>query len=251
MGWCNVHFLAYSAPSCPQCQHEKNRFYRGLIDQVAVAKGPGIETVFLPKSAEKVKAWDQKIFDAYMQESAMKTPTQEQLKDPQWWGESAPSDAQYYSHYHGAFAKNVAFHGWLVWKPGGPKPSAPWKEVDFMDEGIFVARPKPQSQEWVDGLPPVGDLVKCLMNDSYWADGRVIGHDEEGGIPTAVCRVLDSYYSFSRKCLRPLKTDAEREREEAVSSAWEILSRNGINYAGLKGGLHALYDAGMLRKGGE
>jgi len=77
-------------------------------------------------------------------------------------------------------------------------------------------RSKGDSTEWVDGLPEVGRECEVHMHGDQWSKARVVGHDEEGGIPAAVCRVLDSYYAFSRKCIRPLRTEAEKQREELI-----------------------------------
>ncbi|WP_328186961.1 hypothetical protein [Marinobacter sp. OP 3.4] len=131
----------------------------------------------------------------------------------------------------------------------------------WTDTGIRLKdQAQPESQEWVDGLPPVGvevELREPLSPCAYrYFTGRVVGYDEEMSIKSAVCRVGDEYHAYKPSQLRPLKTDAERGREEVCSEAVKV-AHQAIKHFGISGQIPmatimtALYDAGMLRKGGD
>lgn len=190
----------------------------------------------------------------------MKEPTKEQLNSVEWWKREAPEWATHYVVSHQGYGS-----GWYELKGGGGyKMFRNSKEYEFpidnyrKDWPEIYERPKPQptdakpeSQEWVDGLPPVGcecEVQTAGIDSGHWQPVKVIVYShgkvwlqKVGG---EVC-VDDWVTSVESVVFRPLKTDAEQkrdERNELLVRALEIFER---------GGLLGLYDAGMLRKGGE
>jgi len=92
-----------------------------------------------------------------------------------------------------------------------------------------------------DGLPPVGVTVL----NKFGEERLVVAHDGD----TVVCRcVAGSYQGYTKSEqaeLRPIQTPeqiAAREREEAIEAMHAIYMRGALGH---KGGLAALYDAGL------
>ena len=155
----------------------------------------------------------------------------ERLKtDAAYWREcGAPEDAQWFGFSIGHFYKQESGR----WFYSGGRIANTWQRCSMgapLDDNL-IPRPQAPRPEWVDGLPGVGVECEVRMNGDQWAEARVIGHDGEGGIPAAVCRVSDSYYAFSRKCIRPIPTPEQRQRGELeclIESAYAINGVKGV-----------------------
>ena len=100
------------------------------------------------------------------------------------------------------------------------------------------------------GLPPVGAACECDWTE--WgryapAVVRFIGSMLMIVECEGVERVV--YVENAREQLRPIRTQAQREREELISAATEILNQDHVLTE--RDAAEALYDAGMLRGAGE
>lgn len=149
-------------------------------------------------------------------------PTYEQLRDPKWWDEYVPYGATHFvpgksglSDVFWRIEDGVGVEAWAV----GVDALVHYKDPSWAYDTIparAISRPtKPAAPEWGGkGVPPVGCECEVRVSGDYWTKALVVGLDEEGGIPAAVCRVLDSYYAFSSKCTRPLRTKEQRERDD-------------------------------------
>lgn len=117
---------------------------------------------------------------------------------------------------------------------------------------------RPDSQEWVDGLPPVGtECERHIGQDVYRV--TVVGYHEDA-VVVYQHDVSPDYTDVQPGYLRPIKTDAERERDEFARAILDDLDAIGINLSGDMAMAVAIgfmnrgwrkADAGLLRKGGE
>lgn len=109
---------------------------------------------------------------------------------------------------------------------------------------------KPESQEWADGLPPVGtECERHIGQDVYRV--TVVGYHEDAVVVYQHDASPD-YTDVQPGYLRPLKTDAERERDEFARAILDDLDAIGIN---LSGDMAMAVAIGFMnrgwRKGGE
>lgn len=44
----------------------------------------------------------------------------------------------------------------------------------------------------------------------------MVGHGVKGGILIAGCRVEDKYHAFGGRCIRPIRTPEQRQRDELI-----------------------------------
>jgi hypothetical protein len=116
---------------------------------------------------------------------------------------------------------------------------------------IDIDRPvSPAPPPWFDGWPPLWE--ECIFqNDGQdyvvmpiaYYDGSVVfaaGDDYP----------FDTYDGCSRlESFRPIRTQAQREREELISAATEMLNQDHVLTE--RDAAETLYDAGMLRRAGE
>lgn len=186
----------------------------------------------------------------------MQAPTQEQLKDPQWWRANVPDWATVHlSHYRQEKACFASAHA-----DGALAVIADARRAGFnLAKTCWhspIPRPAKPDQEWVDGLPPVGWHGECT-----W--GQKVNWFECVMLPR-YCLALYKHGGWSLMDIfpeaghefRPLKTDAEREREEVWNEAVKV-AHEATKHFGISGQIpmatimSALYDAGLLRKGGE
>jgi len=168
----------------------------------------------------------------------MNAPTDAQLNDPAWWDEHAEP-----------WADAV----WLVWS-GQPYESAllrlQWtRSIDGTD-GLIVSHGQ-RADRYVRPSEPAwrpGDPCRVLMPwpVAHWCSGRIIGRDGE----QYVVKVERYYFAVGPDEIR--SRSVEREREELVRQAARVLEMKSgspitlyIKYC------EDLYDAGLLRKGGE
>lgn len=105
------------------------------------------------------------------------------------------------------------------------------------------SRPKP-ADEWVDGLPEVGAMVEFPSGHGE----VVLGPDVNGVL--IVERHGDNHGEWvkvaSTAC-KPLRTQAERQRQQIIDRALSKLSE----FRESRQVLGELYDAGLLRKSAE
>ena len=123
---------------------------------------------------------------------------------------------------------------------------------------IDIDRPvNPAPPPWFDGWPPLWE--ECIFqNDGQdyvvmpiaYYDGSVVfaaGDDYP----------FDTYDGCSRlESFRPIRTQAQREREDVISSASAVVDTTDLNRTIddsfiLRVAIDRLYDAGMLRRAGE
>lgn len=225
-------------------------------------------------------------------ENAMKTPTQEQLQDPEWWRREAPEGATHYctdlpgfctpkhpkemcctprpakyqstdtkatpcrvcgespcGHYNecppgttreerlkrleaerDAFLAEDAKAEAVKAQPKewGIGTTLEWSSEPLVNGNIrFTAKAvpiddRPDSRKWVDGLPPAG----CECEAEYhtyrqeWYKARILAHDENKVIGRWLSGPKQGeLFEYTRKsAFRPLKTDAEREREKQITA---------------------------------
>lgn len=214
---CN-RYGPHSEPSCQKCQQERNEWLTEMASKVTLA---GFDRA-------KVKDWTGV--------KTMKAPTEEQLRDPAWWDENAGT-ASHYCRGKGRF-------------------------YDFRlhDSRCCFHRPtKPEPQTWDgEGLPPVGltnkqftlmTRISVACNEHPETEYEVVAHH--------LGKVVVAGKSFGREFAhivpaddcRPIRTQAEREREELAKKAAELITEGYEFYVGAEEAAQRLYDAGMLRKG--
>jgi len=120
----------------------------------------------------------------------------------------------------------------------------------------FILRPVgPETTAWDGtGRPPVGCICEAVWlehPDSRGRDfesvhikayfGSQVWFDSQS-LDDVVCEIRDGEF-------RPVRTQAQREREELISAATEILNQDHVLTE--RDAAEALYDAGMLRGAGE
>ena len=191
----------------------------------------------------------------------MTAPTEEQLRDFDFWTREAPARATHCARFPS---------GEIEWQKRSPdrfpqrwsERRMLWEDAGHAATGKLFARPaKPEPKEWKDGLPPVG--CECEINPhGEWFQAIVHGYGKNKFLAEISSFQTDSdgdvingehaYWTTSTK-FRPIRTQAEREREETVDEALGYLEYRTRNLDAedelMKGRLNALYDAGMLRKG--
>ena len=186
----------------------------------------------------------------------MNIDTKRLAKDRAYWDEVAPEGATHWDTLVHVFC-NVC--GW--WQGA--------RRHDLLgQDGLGTERYVVRPEQWIDGLPPVG--AECeLHNDeglgvSYGS--HVIGERvtvmavfKAGAVDVDVAAVEHdgACYCFRVSMLRPIRTQAQREREEVVDfAARAYLSRRLESDPKLSGDQARkisafFYDAGMLRMAGE
>lgn len=169
--------------------------------------------------------------------------TQTQLKDPKWWAENAPLDAE----------ALLDFNHWVKWVHGEEfwwavddscwvsQAGNSWSAERYKGKpGTFALYERPvvaeqKEKEWIPGvtLPPVG--TKCrihLTEPSFYQktyptvengmEVEIIQHLDTGKGEVAVFKYLnesqgDGYYCVAQaiaECFVPLKTQEQIEEEE-------------------------------------
>jgi hypothetical protein len=194
--------------------------------------------------------------------------------DADYWDEVAPKGASHFM-YSEKFVKWVDGVEWRfyvssdkAWK----KSMCSWSLQRYTDNGNeVVAKPtKPAAQEWDGaGMPPVGTECEFrigggptewhLCTVKYILDGDE-DPDADGWRAVVWCPHLakDQLAHLPRFQFRPIRSQAERERESIINLALERLGYDPSEFAGenkpVKGdhavwdSLNYLYDLGMLRR---
>jgi len=106
-------------------------------------------------------------------------------------------------------------------------------------------------EEWSGaGLPPVGMECEVVIGAQKPRTVCFVGIKSSGSVVIeTVDGELKSYHR-SQVIFRPIRTQAQREREEVISTAHALLIDTDTDRT-VDGTLAALYDAGMLRGAGE
>jgi hypothetical protein len=126
-------------------------------------------------------------------------------------------------------------------KPATPKPHP--TDTQPAESGAQI------SVEWDgEGLPPVGCDCKILRH-GHCIPAKVIAHGEHLGEVVAFCQTESHAMVGDFRQFRPLRSQAERDREEIISAAVKVIDvRFGSPRSIYVGYCEALYEAGMLRR---
>lgn len=156
----------------------------------------------------------------------MNTPTQEQLRDPEWWDENAPEWAKSFG-FAGIQRLPVFFSLKQYQHVYGNGQSISVGEMHTYSLGDIehaASRPtKPAAQEWDgEGRPPVNTKCKAVSCHKL-RTGTVVWH-REGSDVDALVLDEDGFTAFWADTFAPLKTQAEREHEELA----ELLYNHGM-----------------------
>jgi hypothetical protein len=127
----------------------------------------------------------------------------------------------------------------------------------YLNDGTFVLA-KPAAQEYDGtGLPPVGCKCDYLDVLGRWHVVEITAHARLGVCFVECGRGGESYDAKDVRKFRPIRSQAERERESIIKLALERLGYDPFEFAGeekpIKGkhevwdSLNYLYDLGMLR----
>ena len=157
------------------------------------------------------------------------------------WTE-APDDATHWDALGGCFCNE---QGWWIDEKYITRNHLYWGDRHYIPRPV-----EPATTAWDGtGFPPVGTICECLFNDG-WVKVVVLSVN---GDEAWVRRPRGSHIVSKGlgNEFRPIRTQAQREREDAVEKALAMdchpregtLSRH--DFCG------ALYDAGMLRRVGE
>ena len=173
----------------------------------------------------------------------------ERLKvDSAYWDSVAPDGATHYQPQQKMFYKRTEEDDWRFWGRLFDNNNYYWRpSPGTPDDALWIKRPA----EWPgNDLPPVGTECEVEDVDQGWISATVIGHDDTEGV--AVCKTLYGYDGYGK--FRPLRTQAQREREEAIDFAARAYLSDRLESAPNLSGEQArkvvafFYDAGMLRK---
>ena len=201
--------------------------------------------------------------------------TQTQLKDPKWWDEHAPTDAE----------ALLDFNHWVKWVHGEEfwwavddscwvsQAGNSWSAERYKGKPeTFILYERPvvaEQQEWIPGatLPPVG--TKCrihLTGPSFYRETyptvengmevEITQHLDTGKREVAVFKYLNGYgYYFVAQaiaeCFVPLKTQEQVEEEETkkviaqVVCDWLRQSSNINRFEKLDAIANLLYKEGL------
>jgi hypothetical protein len=165
------------------------------------------------------------------------------MSNPDWT--EAPDDATHWDTMGAVWCKHLYFWYYGLWNHEF--------EIHDLAEDRYTPRPvEPATTAWDGtGLPPVGMECEVAIASQKPRTVCFVGIKSSGSVVIeTVDGELKSYHR-SQVNFRPVRTQAQREREDAVEKALAMdchpregtLSRH--DFCG------ALYDAGMLRRVGE
>ena len=206
--------------------------------------------------------------------------TQTQLKDPKWWDEHAPSDAE----------ALLDFNQWVKWVHGEEfwwavdhpywrsQAGTSWSAERYKakpETFILYERPvaEQKEKEWIPGvtLPPVGTKCRIHLTEPHFyqktyptvengMEVEIIQHLDTGKGEVAVFKYLkdsdrDGYYyrvaQAVARCFVPLKTKEQIEEEETkrviaqVVCDWLRQSSNINRFENLDAIANLLYKEGL------
>ena len=144
----------------------------------------------------------------------------------------APEDATHAHAVSGRFLRWIVGHWWIWTIRDCGDPFWACTEWPSVNPEHIIPRPKPQSSEWDGGLPPVGCecemlhpgieaygwqkvIIKAHFDDRVAIKGSEYIWDNSG---YAAIKVDDELQ------FRPIRTQAEREREELT----KVIEREGV-----------------------
>jgi hypothetical protein len=139
--------------------------------------------------------------------------------DADYWNEVAPEGATHFMHTE-KFVKWVFGVEWVFYASSGrewKKTHCNWMLKQYLNDGTFVLA-KPAAQEWDGkGLPPVGTECEAQFIgpnfSEYWTKATVLCRDGK----ITVCRVDGGYHGLPSNRIRPIRSQAERERKELAT----------------------------------
>lgn len=189
----------------------------------------------------------------------MTQPTEQQLKDPTWWAANDPTGGKA-THYWPEMkawyrVESLVF----VWEPLSKDSWARCTPGKIEEPGI-VPRPEPRSQEWDgEGLPPVGCECEFKSAMSRWQTVIVKYASEHGSVVELGSGVEDFVSCTFQPEFRPLRAKEQIDRDELIDEAWSAIKQDYSSESKelthpqeyVLNAICQLYDAGMLRKGGE
>lgn len=221
-GYCNKHG-PYGGTRCTLCDKEHAETLQMIWD-ATMPQFVGIDW-------GKGKSWTGAT-------TIMTAPTEEQLRDFDFWTREAPARATHCARFPS---------GEIEWQKRSPdrfpqrwsERRMLWEDAGHAATGKLFARPaKPEPKGWDgEGLPPVGCECEVKAWAASWFGCTVLAHDGQ----IAVCRMGDdypngSYEGFVDVEFRPLRTqaerDAERDRFELARDLLDDLSALDINVSG-------------------
>ena len=175
--------------------------------------------------------------------------------DAGYWAAVAPEWADSYG-LAGVLEIPVWFNGFQYKHVGGVQVGHTFsfeEQNGYASKAIRIKarRPVEQKPEWDgSGLPTVGTECECLhrisTGEMHWVKCDVIGPYGD----YVICAPNDGgFYGFDANELRPIRTQAQREREEIIKAAIEACPYPGSSTTHID--VEALYEAGMLRRAVE
>lgn len=157
-------------------------------------------------------------------------------------GYAAQTNGLAYEHCQieiGTHARLDWFRGWRDAERDNRKKSSP-SEIDSSNKQ-FESLATKEDEAWRgDGLPPVGAECEWLVVDHNWIGVKVLAyHDDEAWL-----QPLNGAKSFTvggPGDFRPIRTEAERKREEAEGAM--RLCLKGTGYGMMQGAAKIVFDA--------
>jgi hypothetical protein len=176
--------------------------------------------------------------------------------DLDYWDEVAPEGATHFM-YSEKFVKWVDVVEWefyafsdRVWK----EAFCDWSLQDYINRGDGCVTAKPAAQEWDGkGLPPVGCECEVIFLCETWERAKIVAHVRTVHGTKAVWQliVFDEWGADTDESFRPIRSQAEREREPVIIAALRAADPPADDEIHprqyLIDSLNILYDAGMLR----
>ena len=174
----------------------------------------------------------------------MNIDTQRLAKDRAYWDSVAPDGATHYQPHQHMFYKRIEEDEWRVRSKMFNDKYHWFNSPGTSDDALWVKRPTGWSGT---GLPPVG--TECGMSLGGSTRPKVcITYIGQGVFCYMDMNSGNEYTGATRDAtFIARKTQAQREREEVISTAHALLIDTDTDRT-VDGTLAALYDAGMLRK---
>ena len=174
-------------------------------------------------------------------------------KDRAYWDEVAPEGATHYDpeDIDAPWMMETAKNWMFYW--GGKKEWVGYSQRAMLTRILarLVIRPD-APEEWDGtGLPPVGTECECQIWDESWHAVEITAHARFG-----ICIVKPGSsgegYTGKDSKFRPIRTPDQRERDDVVAAAEDLMNSRPPEHTDTASKAFALlYDAGMLRRAGE
>ena len=178
--------------------------------------------------------------------------------DAEYWSEVAPDDATHMIDRH-RFVKWESASEWQLSineeDPRWVESGNPWSLKEYLRSSGWEIIARPVIAWTGTGLPPVGTECEVVIGAQKPRTVCFVGIKSSGSVVIeTVDGELKSYHR-SQVIFRPIRTQAQREREEIIIDALRHVDEPRDDEVHprqyLMDALHTLYDAGMLRRAGE